>query len=425
MFFKIIYNFILLPILYFIILLGGLFSSKIRKGFAGRLKSKKILKSFINKSKNDSKEIFWFHAASLGEYEQIKPVLSGLKEIEPNSYFILSLFSPSGYDFIDDEQVDCKVYLPFDSYWGVKSCLKIVKPKKIILAGYDVWPNLIWSAKKLNIHTVLFAARFSKRSTKRYFMVRKFYRNIYNSFSAIYTISNSDNEELFRIIGKENQPIIRILGNPRYDQVKTKSDEFTKERTLSVMQRPKRLIFGSMHNDDEKQLLDSILSLLKDIPDLSYIWAPHNPSKKNIERIENYFISKDITTSRLGNSSVNKIDAKVIIVDSVGRLSQLYWDAQIAYIGGGFSSGIHNVMEPAIARLPVFFGPEYSSFHEAEELILKGGGFSIESGAELYIQVKSLFENSSTFMNASYSATNVVHDNLGSSTRIIRSLIHD
>ena len=141
--------------------------------------------------------------------------------------------------------------------------------------------------------------------------------------------------------------------------------------------------------------------------------------------IWDYFISKDITTSRLGNSSVNKIDAKVIIVDSVGRLSQLYWDAQIAYIGGGFSSGIHNVMEPAIARLPVFFGPEYSSFHEAEELILKGGGFSIESGAELYIQVKSLFENSSTFMNASYSATNVVHDNLGSSTRIIRSLIHD
>ena len=112
--------------------------------------------------------------------------------------------------------------------------------------------------------------------------------------------------------------------------------------------------------------------------------------KKQLQEKSNYFISKDITTSRLGNSSVNKIDAKVIIVDSVGRLSQLYWDAQIAYIGGGFSSGIHNVMEPAIARLPVFFGPEYSSFHEAEELILKGGGFSIESGAELYIQVKSL-----------------------------------
>ena len=90
---------------------------------------------------------FWFHAASLGEYEQIKPVLSGLKEIEPNSYFILSLFSPSGYDFIDDDQVDCKVYLPFDFYWTIKSCLKIVKPKKIILAGYDVWPNLIWVLK--------------------------------------------------------------------------------------------------------------------------------------------------------------------------------------------------------------------------------------------------------------------------------------
>ena len=98
--------------------------------------------------------------------------------------------------------------------------------------------------------------------------------------------------------------------------------------------------------------------MLKDVKDLSFIWAPHDPSKKNIERIEDYFRSSDITTNRLGNNDVNKIDGKVMIVDSIGRLSQLYWDAQIAYIGGGFSSGIHNVMEPAIARLPVFFGPE-------------------------------------------------------------------
>ena len=425
MFWKILYNVILLPFLFLIILIGIIFSSKIRAGFLGRLKSKKILNTFIKNSKNDVKDVFWFHAASLGEYEQIKPVLSGLKEVEPNSYFILSVFSPSGYDYVKDDQIDCKIYLPFDFYWTIRACLLIVKPKKIIFAGYDVWPNLIWAAKKLNIHSVLFAARFSKKSSKGFVLVRKFYRDIYNSFSAIYTISNSDNEQLFKIIGKQNQPIIRILGNPRYDQVKTKSDKFTKERTQSVIQRPKRLIFGSMHVEDEKRLLESALGLLNDVKDLSFIWAPHDPSKKNIERIEDFFRSSEIHTNRLEDNDVNQVDGKVIIVDSIGRLSQLYWDAQIAYIGGGFSSGIHNVMEPAIARLPVFFGPEYSKFHEAEELILKGGGFSVESGAELFIQVKSLFENSSIFMNASYSATKVVHDNLGSSTRIIRSLIHD
>jgi len=205
MFWKILYNVILLPFLFLIILIGIIFSSKIRAGFLGRLKSKKILNTFIKNSKNDVKDVFWFHAASLGEYEQIKPVLSGLKEVEPNSYFILSVFSPSGYDYVKDDQIDCKIYLPFDFYWTIRACLLIAKPKKIILAGYDVWPNLIWAAKKLNIHSVLFAARFSKKSSKGFVLVRKFYRDIYNSFSAIYTISNSDNEQLFKIIGKPTE----------------------------------------------------------------------------------------------------------------------------------------------------------------------------------------------------------------------------
>jgi len=215
------------------------------------------------------------------------------------------------------------------------------------------------------------------------------------------------------------------LGNPRYDQVKNKSDQFTKKRTLSVLQRPKRLVMGSMHSDDEKKLNQSIVSILNDIDDLSLIWAPHTPSEKHITQIENYFIKNNFSTERLSEKNIEKINARIILVDSIGKLAQLYWHAQVAYIGGGFSSGVHNVMEPAIARLPVFFGPNYSNFHEAEELIIKGGGFSIESGTELFIQIKTLLNDKSKFMNSSYSSTNVVHDNLGSSTRIVRSLIHD
>ena len=228
-----------------------------------------------------------------------------------------------------------------------------------------------------------------------------------------------------KIIGENYKPILRVLGNPRYDQVKNKSDQFTKERTQSVLQRPKRLILGSMHSDDEKRLNQSIVSILNEIDDLSLVWAYHNPTEKNLNQIEDYFNMKNYATARLGNKNIEEVNKRIILVDSIGKLAQLYWHGQIAYIGGGFSSGVHNVMEPAIARLPVFFGPNYANFHEAEELISKGGGFSIESGSELFIQLKSLLENSSKFMNSSYSATNVVHDNLGSSTRIVRSLIHD
>ena len=108
-----------------------------------------------------------------------------------------------------------------------------------------------------------------------------------------------------------------------------------------------------MHVEDEKRLLESALGLLKDVKDLSFIWAPHDPSKKNIERIEDFFRSSEIHTNRLEDNDVNQVDGKVIIVDSIGRLSQLYWDAQIAYIGGGFSSGIHNVMEPALSLIHI------------------------------------------------------------------------
>ena len=423
MLWKLIYNLILFPLFFFTIIILSIFSKKIRTGFYGRLRSKKIINDFVSKSEN--KDIYWFHAASLGEYEQIKPILSGLKEIEPESQFVLSFFSPSGFNFVDDKEVDCKIYLPFDFKWIVKRYLKKLNPRKIILAGYDVWPNLIWVAKELNIHSVLFAARFSNKSSKMYPLVKIFYRNIYNSFNAIYTISKNDSEQLKLIIGEKNNPILRTLGNPRYDQVKLKSDKFTQERTKSVRQRPKRLILGSMHQEDEKRLGSFLIKLINDIEDLSLIWAPHTPSKKSISRIKVFLNKNNITYQNLGEDIIEKINAKVIIVDSVGKLAQLYWHGQVAYIGGGFSSGVHNVMEPAIARLPIFFGPKYSNFHEAEELIEKGGGFSIQTGYELYIQVASLLNDKNKFISSSFSATNVVHDNLGSSTRIVRRLIHD
>jgi len=184
-------------------------------------------------------------------------------------------------------------------------------------------------------------------------------------------------------------------------------------------------VLGSMHHEDEKRLNSSIFKLLSDFAHLSLIWAPHSPSKKNILRIENYLTKNKITFKRLGGNNIEELSSRAIIIDSVGKLSQLYWHGQIAYIGGGFTSGVHNVMEPAIARLPVLFGPKYGNFHEAEELIVKGGGFSLKTGEELYVQVARLLNDEKRFVSSSYSATNVVHNNLGSSTRIVRSLIHD
>jgi len=423
-FWKLIYNLLLLPVLFIFGMVGFLFNSKIREGIKGRLRSYGDLKSFMDE-KGYGKTIYWFHAASHGEFEQVKPVLAGLKEVEPNALSIVSFFSPSGYNHVNDSHIDCKIYLPFDLLWVVKKYFRLVQPKKLILAAYDVWPNMIWASKSFGIHSTLFAARFSEDTSKLYPGIRNFYRSVYGCFSAIYTISEQDHERLHRILFPTGKPIVRVLGNPRYDQVKIKADKFTAERTESVLLRPKRLLAGSIHIEDEQVILDSIVSLMKEIDDLSLIWVPHEPSEKNVSDAESYFKSNHFTIARLGYKNPDQIKERVIIVDTIGRLSQLYWYGQIAYIGGGFSTGVHNVMEPAIARLPVFFGPRYKNFNEAEELIADGGGFSIETGTDLYLGIKHLFEDRTAFIKASYSATDVIHKNLGAATRVVRNLIHD
>ena len=145
----------------------------------------------------------------------------------------------------------------------------------------------------------------------------------------------------------------------------------------------------------------------------------------NYKRIKSFFESFSFSIKLLGEKNPDKINSKVILVDSIGKLSRLYWYAQIAYIGGGFSTGVHNVMEPAIARLPIFFGPKYHNSPEAEELINVNGGFTINSGSDLTNGINKLLLDRNLFMKTSYAATDVIHNNLGSATRVVRNIIHD
>lgn len=425
LFWKIIYNLFILPFLGIMVFIGSLFHKKLREGSLGRLKTIRELTVFM-KNIGNQRIIYWFHAASFGEFEQIRPVLLGLKEIEPDCLVIVSFFSPSGYNNVFDKNIDFKIYLPFDFKWTIRKALALVKPKKLILAAYDIWPNLIWTANKMGIHSTLFAARFSEGTIKFAPFVRSFYRNVYGCLSAIYTISEDDHDRLQRILYPAGKPIVRVLGNPRYDQVKTSADKFTKKRTESVLLREKRLVVGSVHGEDEQAILEPIISLMNDIPDLSLLWVPHEPSERVVSSAVTLFQERGFTVSRLNNREINQLNGpRVIVVDSVGKLSTLYWAGQVAYVGGGYSTGVHNVMEPAIARLPVFFGPRYKNSHAAEELLADGGGFAIDSGTDLFIGIKQLLMDRDAFLKASFAATNVIHKNLGSSTRVVRNLIHD
>ena len=159
------YNFIFYPLIFVIGSILSIFNSKFRQGVAGRFRSQTDLKKYFN-SISTNADIYWFHAASLGEFYQVKPVLEGLKNVEPECVAIVSFSSPSGYDKAKSDYIDLRIYMPFDFLWSVRRALKITRPKKVIFASYDIWPNMVWIAEKRNIHTNIFAARIKDGSLK-------------------------------------------------------------------------------------------------------------------------------------------------------------------------------------------------------------------------------------------------------------------
>ena len=420
-----IYNLIFYPLLFFLALIGSLFNQKIRKGIIGRLIAVNKLKKYFKKI-DTNENIYWFHCSSYGEYLQVEPVIEGVKEIEPDAIIILSFFSPSGYDQVEAENIDCKIYLPFDFPWTVHRALRIVNPRKIIFASYDVWPNWIWIGAKKSIHTNIIAARVKDRSNKMKPVFRNIYRTIYRSITSIYTITEKDYIRIQSLVGSSANTLIRVLGNPRYDQVKAHADDFTRKRVELLLNRRKRLVAGSMHLEDEQIILDSLITYMAQKNDIKVLWVPHEPSELEIDRLMKRFQQSGLSVGVLWSKNDLRIsDEQVVIVNVVGILSKLYWQGQIAYIGGGFSTGIHNVMEPAIARLPVIFGPKFHHAHEAEELLENGGGFCIQTGEEFISSLSGILSSKDRLMDASYAATNVIHQNIGSATRIVRSLIRD
>lgn len=422
---KIIYNVLILPVMVLLVALAAIFKPKLRRGLMGRYKSMGVLRRFFRQIDRD-RPVYWFHAASHGEYEQVRPVAAGLKEVIPQSIILVSFFSPSGFRHVQDENIDCKIYLPVDFPLLVNRTLKIIRPQKIIFAAYDVWPNLVWQAKRQGIHTNIFAAHFAEGSTKLYPVIKSFYRNVYSCFSTIYTISEIDHTRLKSILDGKHKPLVRVLGNPRYDQVKKYADNFSRERTESVLNRDRRIVVGSVWPEDEAVILQPLLQLLGEFDDLSLLWVPHEPSGRYIAHSVNIFAEHDITTSTYVSCDGNiNNGSRVVIVDVVGNLANLYWQGQISYVGGGFSSGVHNVMEPAIARLPVMFGPRYHNSQEAEQLIEFQGGRAIEDSNSAYEYFRKLINDRDYFLESSLAATDVIHRNLGSATRVVRGIIRD
>ena len=423
-FWLILYNGIFYPLIVFAAFFLSIFASKLREGLIGRFQSTKQLKNYFS-NYHYQNDIYWFHVASLGEFYQIKPIIEGLKKIKKSNMNFVSFSSPSGMNYATSDAIDLKFYLPFDFPWSIRKALTLIKPKKIIFSIYDIWPNFLWSSKSYNIHLNIMAAKIGKYSIKSKPVVRNFYHNIYSLFDTIYTISKDDEIRFKEFVNPQKKSIISSLGNPRFDTVYNKAKDLLEEKP-SILDRDQIIVVGSSHSQDDYHLIPALNNLMVNFPQLRIFHAPHEPSENEINKIQNNYSIFGYDSIVLKDyNNLHLLSNRIIIIGKVGFLADLYWSSIITYIGGGFSTGIHNIMEPAIASNPVVFGPKYQEFNEAEQILKLGGGFCVEDSNSIESTIKNLLKSSKLLKKASKASLNIITNNIGSSEKIINGILSD
>ena len=421
----VIYNGLIYPVFFFTALILSVFNKKLRQSIKGKFGSTIIIKNYFNKI-GVSSDIYWFHASSLGEFFQVKTVIEKLKEEKGDLICIVSFSSPSGFNHANSDAIDLKFYIPFDFPWTINRVFNVIRPKKIMFASYDLWPNFVWISRLKGIHVNLYSVKTKKSFLKNNQISQHIYRSIYSSLSSLYTVSEKDMKDVCDILGSNPGPELRVVGNPRYDLVMNEATEFRKNDVEKLKDRDMRVIIGSVHKKEEDFLIPTLVQLMNAYPELKILYALHEPTDFALKDTKKKFHDHGIVGAVFRKKTDLKLPTNpLVILGVVGVLSRLYWQGQIAYVGGGHSTGVHNVMEPAVARLPVIFGPRYHNSHEAEELINNNGGFCVKDGKEFLFMIKNLISDSKYHKMTSLSASDVVYKNVGSTREMVQQIFSD
>jgi 3-deoxy-D-manno-octulosonic-acid transferase len=388
----------------------ALFNTKAKKWVTGRRHIFENLEVAVAGNKN----IIWMHCASLGEFEQGRPLLEKLKSQYPDYKFLLTFFSPSGYEIRKNYQgADWIFYLPMDGARNAKRFLEIVNPSLVIFVKYEFWYYYLKKIKYRNIPLLLVSALFWKEMSffKWYGALQ---RKMLSRFDHLF-VQDETSKKLVDEIGLGN--ITSISGDTRFDRV---IDIAEKAEPVAAIEQftgiNPVIIAGSTWPEDEiilKQAMNAI-----DNPSLKLIIAPHEISEKHLAAIKELFPSS-IRLSQNLQFEISNFKLQILIIDNIGLLSRLYKYATITYIGGGFGKGIHNTLEAAVYGKPVVFGPVFHKFKEAADLIQKGGAFSTDSAEHCTAVFKRLLTEKEAHANACASSRNYVYSNRGATKKII------
>jgi len=344
------------------------------------------------------------HCSSLGEFEQAKPIIEELDRTLAYN-FVVSFFSPSGYNHsvldagLQSEIV--KTYLPLDIYGRITKFIDIINPDTAVFIKYDLWFNLLFALNKKKIFKLLANATYDERSLKWRFFLSKLYRKtIYGFFNFIATTEKEDLDSFRKLLPGEVK--IEMFGDTKFERV-NKAKELAKTKTPingDIVTNKNVLVVGSSWDEDDEILFPVIEKISSSGNGISAplitIIAPHEPTSENIEHIEEEIKENYPHIKSIRYSNLNKYNKEnVIIIDCIGLLSTLYKYADVAYVGGGLQTGLHNVLEPAAYGIPVIFGNEKIS-EDAELLIKTGGGIPVNNHKVLYRNLVGLLQEKNT-----------------------------
>jgi 3-deoxy-D-manno-octulosonic-acid transferase len=408
-----IYNFITLLASQLLQLIA-LFNPKMKLFVEGRKSVFSTLQSKINS--ND--KTIWFHAASLGEYEQGLPVIEKIKEKFTSHKIVVTFFSPSGYEVRKNNTVaDVTVYLPLDTKSNGKQFLDLVHPELVFFIKYEYWPNYLNELKKRRIKTYLISGIL--RENQAFFKwYGGFYRKALKTFDYFF-VQNESSKKLLQSIGFTN---VKVSGDTRFDRVvsileRDNSLEFIED----FKDKKTTIVIGSSWPKDESLLVEYIN---KSSESVKFVIAPHNIKQDQIQELKNSIKKKTILFSEKENR--NLLEFNVLIVDTIGILTKIYAYADIAYVGGGFgNTGIHNILEPATFGIPIVIGSNYSNFAEAIALVNMEGCISIQNQTKLNEALNLLLQNEDERFEKGHICSTFVQMNKGATAVIMNHILNE
>lgn len=376
----------------------------------GRKETFNLIKDTISKTD----KVIWIHAASLGEYEQGLPVMEKLKLLYPNHKFLLTFFSPSGYEVKKNSKVaDVICYLPLDTKKNVHKFLEAAHPDLAIFIKYEIWPNYLAALNSVNTPTFLISALF-KNNQNFFKWYGSFMRKALTNFSHFF-VQNEKSKELLNSIDFKN---VTVAGDTRFDRV---TEILDRNNSLEFMAHFKQnqfcFVLGSTWPEDEKLIVEYINNT--SLP-IKFVIAPHTIKNKHVEEIIEAIKKPVARFSELENIAIE--DYEVLIIDTIGILTKIYSYADLAYVGGGFVTGLHNTLEPAVFGIPVIIGPNFNGFAEAEELVQLGGVNSIKDSSQFNNLVNTYSENNEYRLKIGQINANYIQEKAGATKRIVNEL---